>query len=271
MKRTIKFFSILMISLVILNVFIPSAYAEADKKKEKETENKLTLPKNVLSIVKTNTFPNPAEEATIIEPSEFTKKLLDETNIPIENPNIIKMLNESQVKTTRFTLGFHAEVFLGRWPLYYESENTSVIWDYQLINENELNNRSGNQVEELHYLQNKEKEVKGALMNKINDPEMVKTMILQKTKSKSNLPLAFSTKVGANTKLNNFYHVPGKQVGVLEAYVPAINEKGQVVYGDVYIHSKGSNVSLEVKNITKHGIGAWIPIQDHVSLSFFLK
>lgn len=268
MKRTIELFSIFLAAFLLLTVSAP--LVDAAKGKEKE-ENKITLPKNVLSIVKTNTFPNAAEEATIVEPSEFTKKLLEDVNVPIENPEIIKLLNESQVKTTRLTLGFNAEIFLGRWPLYYESENTSVIWDYQLINENELNNQKGNEVAELHYLQHRDKEVQGALMNKIKDPNMVKTMILQKTKKKTQLPLAFTTRVGANTKLNNYYHVPAKQYGVLQAYVPAINEKGQIVYGDVYLHSKGSTVSLKIKNVTKHGIGAWIPIQDHVSFSFILK
>lgn len=268
MKVIVKVFSLILLTFLLINISHHIVLAEKNKEKD---ENKVSLPKNVLPIVKSNTFPNPAEESTIVEPSEFTKELLDEVDISIENPNIIKMLNESQIKTTRFTFGFHAEVFLGRWPLYYESENTSVIWDYQLINENELNNRNGNEVEKMHYLQHKDKEVKGALMNKITDADMVKTMILQKAKQKSALPLSFSTKVGANTKLNNFYHVPVKQIGILQAYVPAINEKGQVVYGDVYIQSKGSNVTLQVKNVTKHGIGAWIPIQDHVSFSFVLK
>src|SRR5690606_39678915 len=116
----------------------------------------------------------------------------------------------SRRRHTRFSRDWSSDVCSSdlRWPLYYESENTSVIWDYQLINENELNNQKGNEVAELHYLQHRDKEVQGALMNKIKDPNMVKTMILQKTKKKTQLPLAFTTRVGANTKLNNYYHVP---------------------------------------------------------------
>lgn len=34
---------------------------------------------------------------------------------------------------------------------------------------------------------------------------------------------------------------------------------------------KGSKKTLVVKNITSQGIGAWIPIQDHVSFGFIVS
>src|SRR5690625_467997 len=265
--QKIRFIFLFMLTITLVFVSFPLFEVSAEKEKEKE-KDKLNLPKNVLSIMKTNTFPNPSEEMTVVEPSPFTKQLLEELDRPIENPEIVKLLNESLVKTTPFTLGYHAEIFLGRWPLYYDSQNSSVIWDYQLINENELNNRNSNEVAEIRYLQQKDYEVKGALMNKVEHPEMIKRLMLQKTKSKSSLPLSFSTKVGKNTKLTNFYNVPAKKKGILKVYVPAINEKGKIIYGDVFLQSKGTSVSLEIKNITKHGVGAWIPIQDHVFFSY---
>src|SRR5690625_3456765 len=80
-----------------------------------DNEGTLTLPKNVISITKENTFPNASEEMTIVEPSTFTKKLIENTEIPIENPEVITLLNESNVKTTPLTLGYQSDIFLGRW------------------------------------------------------------------------------------------------------------------------------------------------------------
>lgn len=239
---------------------------------KEETEQKgLTLPKNIISITKSNTFPNSFEETEEIEPSEFTKALIATTDIKVNNPIFIRLLNESFVRPSPIAFGYRAEIYLGRWPLHYESQDSSIIWDYQQINENELNNVSGDVVQELRYIQQEEREVKGALTNKIDHATMIKTMMLQSLEEKTNLPLAFTTKVGANTKLNNFYNVPAKKVGILKAFTPAMNEKGQVTFGEVYVKFSGKNVSLHVKNVTKQGIGAWIPIQDHVSLSFSLQ
>lgn len=262
LSKCIQFF---LITIFILGTSLTIA---AEPKKDTDA---LQLPKNIISLVKANTFPNTAEGVEVIEPSNMTKELLSDSKIKIDNPELIKILNESVIKPSPIAIGYRAQVYLGRWPLHYNSENTSVIWDYQAINQNELNNIGGNSVQELRYLQQDEREVKGALTNKIDNPDMIKAMMLQKTKQKTNLPLSFSTKVGANTKLDNFYHVPMKKTGFLQAYVPAVNEKGQVTYGEVYIRLKGSTKMIEVKNVTKQGIGAWIPIQDHVALSFILK
>lgn len=259
-----------IVAIIFITMTMP-LITLADKKAPKKKEEQLALPNNVLSITKSNTFPNPSEEMAVVEPSELTKQLLESINEPIENPEIIKLLNETTVKTTPFTLGYQANIYLGRWPLYYKSESSSIIWDYEHVNTNELNNRGGNESAEIKYIQQKDRTVKGALMNKIDEPDMIKKLILQKVKSKATFSVAFSTKVGANTKLNNVYNIGAKKIGVLDAYVPAVNEKGQVVYGDLYVTSKGSDISLNIKNVTKHGIGAWIPIQDHISLMYSVK
>src|SRR5699024_12180460 len=138
-------------------------------------------------------------------------------------------------------------------------------------NENEMNNIGGKDIQELQYYKNKEKEIKGALTNKISNTSIVKKMMLESSKQKTNLPLSFTTKIGRNTKLDNIYEVPEDNSGLLETYAPAINEKGKVIYGEVYVRLRGRSKELEVKNLTKQGIGAWIPIQDHVALSFQLK
>jgi hypothetical protein len=242
----------------------------AEKKAEKK-QDEFSLPKNVLSIGKANTFPNITEDFEMIEPSKETKELLKTSAQKIENPDLIMQLNETSINPSPIGIGYRAQIYLGRWPLHYESESTSVIWDYHTINKNELNNFSGETVQELQYNQKEEKEIKGALTNKIADTEMIKKMMLDNTKQKTKLPLSFSTVIGKNTKLENFYHVPVEKTGYLDAYAPAINEKGQVIFGEVYITLKGSSKEIEIKNVTKQGIGAWIPIQDHVSFSFQLK
>jgi len=268
-KRTIVF--ICLIILWIGSLESPHL-AHADKKSKKEDEQEsFTLPKNVLSIQKENTFPNVTEDMELIEPSKATKELLQANKVKIENPDVIKMLNESVITPSPLAIGYRANIYLGRWTLYYESENTSVIWDYQEINKNNLNNQGGESVQELRYIQQEEREVKGALTNKAAHASMIKQMMLQSSQRKTSLPLAFSTVFGANTKLDHFYNVPKDKTGTLQAYAPAVNEKGKVVSGEVYIQLKGSGKEIVIKNVTKQGIGAWIPIQDHVSFSFQTK
>lgn len=262
---------LLLFSFSIMVMFVFPILLESASKKDSKVKEELSLPKNVRSILKANSYPNASEEMTVVEPSSFTKQLLESAEEKIENPEMIQLLNESAVKTTPFSIGYDAHIYLGRWPLSYESESSSIIWDYEHINTNELNNRNSDEAQELTYIQQKEQTVKGALMNKIDHPDMIKKLMLATIANKADFPVAFSVKVGENTKLKDQYNVGAKKIGSLDAYVPAVNEKGQAIYGDVYIQSKGSQVSLQVKNVTKHGIGAWIPIQDHVSLTYTVK
>jgi hypothetical protein len=88
---------------------------------------------------------------------------------------------------------------------------------------------------------------------------------------KTNLPLAFDTVIGIGTKKDRVYNVPVKKIGYLYAYAPAVNEKGKVTYGEVYVVLKGNKKSIVVKNITTQGIGAWIPVQDRVSFSYVVS
>ncbi|MGM8363869.1 YfkD family protein [Virgibacillus sp. W0181] len=255
--------------LVIAFVFIfPNSGFSADKKKEK---NEYEIPSHVLTISKENTFPNSTEDQEVVEPSELTKSLMDEIDIPIKNPDLIKMLNETTLKPSPLAIGYRGMIYLGRWPINYKSTETTINWEYQQINKNEANNMGGDQAEEIYYNQQSKKEIKGALTNKIMTPEDIKKMMLLTAKEKTGLPISFHTVVGENTKKDNTYNVPPKKYGALQAYAPAVNEKGQVTFGEVFLELKGSNKSIVVKNVTKQGIGAWIPIQDHVSFSFQLK
>src|SRR5699024_10444921 len=100
----------LVFSLILL--FVPSIVQASEK-------DKFELPEHVLSISKENTYPNETEDEAIVEPSFFTKALLETTDVPIENPDLIQLLNESNIRPTPFAIGYRGEIYLGRWPLSY--------------------------------------------------------------------------------------------------------------------------------------------------------
>ncbi|WP_164670029.1 YfkD famly protein [Virgibacillus doumboii] len=267
MKKGRRFAALIVFVFVCLFPFT-SLGEEQEKDKEK---NEYEVPSHVLNISKENTYPNSTEDQEVVEPSELTSELIDSVDVSIENPELIKMLNETSINPSPLAFGYRGMIYIGRWPLHYKSEETNINWEYQKINTNELNNIGGESDQKMQYNQQDKKEIKGALTNKITDPDDIKKMMLLKAKENTKLPLSYNTIIGKGTKKENSYNVPAKKYGMLEAYAPAVNEKGHVTFGEVYFQLKGSKKSIVVKNVTKQGIGAWIPIQDHVSFSFQLR
>jgi hypothetical protein len=257
--------------LVMLS-FLPTTFAEKDKGKpvqpKVEKVAKYHVPPSVKNITKENTYPNPTQDMPLLQPSDLTEKLLESTKIKIENPDLIRMLNESTINSSPFALGYRAVIYLGQWPLNYESLETAPNWEYQKINTNYYDNRGGNQPYQVHYVQEAQKLIRGGLTTKIPNSEDVKKMMLLKAMQKTNLPLAFETVVGLGTKNDQVYNIPPKRLGYLYGFAPAVNEKGKVTYGEVYLMLKGSKKVIVIKNVTSQGVGAWIPIQDHVSFGF---
>jgi len=249
----------LFISVMLASVFSSLSFAEAP-----------TIPNSVMDISKENTYPNPSQNLPYLQPSELTKELIKTSNVPIENPVLIKMLNESSITPSPTAIGYRAAIYLGRWALNYESEETTVNWEYQKINTNFFDNRGGKSPVQISYKQEAQKRVKGGLTARISDHKDVKKMMLMKAAKKSKMPLAFETIVGFGTKKNQVYNIPPKKMGYLYAYVPAVNEKGKVTYGEVYLMLKGSKKQIVVKNVTQQGIGAWIPVQDRASFHFLI-
>ncbi|QKY68243.1 YfkD famly protein [Lentibacillus sp. CBA3610] len=262
------YISVLMVFVLLIPV---SGLAEENEDTESEEKDEYEVPSHVLNISKENTYPNSTEDQEVVEPSELTEELINDVEITIENPDLIKMLNETSINPSPISFGYRGMVFLGRWPLNYKSDETNINWEYQNINTNELNNIGGDSEKKMQYNQQEQKEIKGALTNKITNPDDVKKMMLLQAKDKLELPLAYTSVIGQNTEKDNTYSVPAKKYGELEAYAPAVNERGQVTFGEVYVQLKGNSKSIVVKNVTKQGIGAWIPVQDHVSFSFQLK
>jgi YfkD-like protein len=236
-----------------------------------DAASKQAQPSSVVDITKENTYPNPTQDLPYLEPSKFTKQLLDSANVKIENPELIRLLNESSVSSTPFAIGYRATIYLGQWPLNYQSLETSTNWEYQKVNTNFLDNRGGNAPQKLYYRQETQKHVRGGLTAPIPNEEAVQKMMLNAATKKTNLPLAFSTVVGIGTKKDHPYQVPAKKLGYLYAYAPAVNEKGKVTYGEVYVVLKGNKKKIVVKNVTTRGIGAWIPVQDRLYFSYVVS
>jgi hypothetical protein len=234
---------------------------------EKPTKQ-IKIPESVLNISQENTYPNPSQDLPTLQPSELTKQLLKSTNVEIANPELVRLLNESSIRNTKLSLGYGAEVYLGKWPLNYESQETSINWEYKQASVNQLDNRGGNKPAVIRYVQEEESKVTGDLTVRVSSSDDVKKMMIIKAAQKSKLPLSFETIVGKGTKKDQKYNVAPKKIGQLYGYVPAVSEKGKVTYGEVYLVLKGTRSYLKVKNITQHGIGAWIPVQDHLSFKF---
>ncbi|KAB7672536.1 YfkD famly protein [Bacillus sp. B1-b2] len=265
-----KKISLMLLSILLMLPMITYAEKAPDKQtEEKAPKSKLvTIPSSVMNITKENTYPNPAQDVPRLQPSELTQELINSSKVKIENPELIRMLNESTVNSSPFALGYKAIVYLGQWPLNYESSETAPNWEYQKINTNFYDNRGGNAAYQIHYVQEAQKTIRGGLTAKVSNADDVKKMMLVKAMQNSGLPLAFETVIGTGTKKDQVYNIPPKRLGYLFGYAPAVNEKGKITYGEVYVMLKGNKRSIVVKNVTSQGIGAWIPVQDHVSFGF---
>ena len=124
-------------TLLLMLTFLPADFCR------KKAAVKYQVPPSVKNITKENTYPNSTQDLPTLEPSDLTKKLIDSSKEKIENPDLIRMLNESSINSTPFALGYRAIVYLGQWPLNYESTETSPNWEYQKINTNYYDNRGG--------------------------------------------------------------------------------------------------------------------------------
>lgn len=263
-----KQFVIICIMMLFSFVQADSSFALQTAAGEKVVPKKVYIPPSVLQVTKENTYPNPLQDFPLLQPSELTEQLITSTKIKIENPELIHMLNESAISKSPFAFGYRATIYLGHWALNYQSSETSPNWEYQKINTNYYDNRGGDSPYSIHYVQEAQKTIRGGLTAKIPQADDVQKMMLVKATEKMKLPLAFETIVGGGTKKDQVYNVPAKRLGYLFGYASAVNEKGKVTYGEVYLHLTGSKRTLTIKNITSQGIGAWIPIQDHLAFSF---
>ncbi|MGM7703338.1 YfkD family protein [Pseudalkalibacillus sp. Hm43] len=257
----------IMIACFGLLLWPDQAFSAEKAEKAKQSE-RVSIPNSTVSISKENTYPNATQDLPDLQPSELTREMFSTTKIKIENPELIRLFNESHISPTKTAIGYRASIYLGQWPLNYESAETNVNWEYHKVNVNQLNNRGGTAIQQLRFVQENEQKVSGGLTAKVESSDDVQKMMMIKASEKTQLPLSFTTVIGRGTKKENVYNIPPKKVGYLSGYVPAVNEKGRVTYGEVYINLKGNKKSIEVKNVTHQGIGAWIPVQDYITFRF---
>ncbi|MDD9150385.1 MULTISPECIES: YfkD family protein [unclassified Sporolactobacillus] len=229
------------------------------------------VPDYVADISKENTYPNPSHDQSELVPSGYTKSLLQSSKVAIDNPALIKLLNESSLHPSKWSIAYSARIYLGEWPLSYTSKETTVNWEYKKISDNAADARGSTGGQKLSYTQENEAKVTGGLTANVPKKEEVSQLIMAKAMKKTRLPISFSTVVGRGTKADRPYQVDAKHIGHLYGYVPAVNEKGKITYGEVFLVLKGGKAFLEVKNVMEQGIGAWMPIQDHVSLRYLAK
>ncbi|PDY48682.1 YfkD famly protein [Bacillus pseudomycoides] len=258
MKRVYSICLSTMVSFILLFPYSSSA----------KTTINVKMPSSVLNISKDNTYPNEAQDLPRLQPSELAKELLKTSTIRIENPDLIRMFNETSISNAPLAVGYRAKIYLGQWPLNYESTDTTINWEYKQVNRNVYDNRGVERLYPLRYKQESQKTIEGGLTAYIKDTDDVKKMILLKAMEKVQLPLSFKTTIGYGTGNGRVYNISPKQLGYLYAYTPAVNEKGKVTFGEVYLVLKGNQKRLVIKNITSQGIGASIPIQDYISFKF---
>ncbi|MEW9669725.1 YfkD family protein [Ammoniphilus sp. 3BR4] len=232
---------------------------------------KLKVPDTVKDISRQNTYPNPSMDPEYVQPSATTSELFRTTNYGIENPNLIRLLNETTIQPSKLAIGFRANIYLGNWALNYESKETSVNWEYKEANINKLDNRGGRETTELTYEQNEEFTAVGGLTTEVLAEDDVKKLMIAKAKQNTGLNLAFQSTVGKGTKQDTIMRVPTKKIGYLHAFVPAASEKGTITYGEVYLNIQGGEKKLIIKNVTHKGVGAWIPIQDKLMFKYVMS
>ncbi|MFB4160515.1 YfkD family protein [Geomicrobium sp. JSM 1781026] len=250
---------------VILSSLVMTPLASAAEDVKDESFDK---PEYVYSISRENTHENMTRELPYLQPAELTTRLQETSDVIIDNPSLISLLNESSIKDSKLAFGVNASIYLGPWALTYESDETTMNWEYDLINTNELDNRGGDTVGKLSYTQTENKLVEGELSSPVPQQEDVQNMMRIKATEKTSLPLSFHANIGNQTTAGPMYQVQPDQKGVVTSYVPAVHDQGTVTYGEVYVTIKGSKPAIVIKNIQEQQVDGWIPVKDYVTLKY---
>ncbi|MFT8392108.1 MAG: YfkD family protein [Sporolactobacillus sp.] len=255
--------TIVSVSLCLAFLFVNGFAAQA------QSHVKATkTPSSVVDLSKENTYPNPQHNASELVPGSKTKALLKTAKVSIENPKLIKLLNESDIRPSKWSIGYHATIALGEWPLNYASKETAVIWEFKKINDNAADARGSQSGQKISYVQKTQAKVSGGLTAKVPHANEVTQMIMNKAMRATDMPIAFTTIVGGGTKIDRPYSVQPKQIGHLYAFVPAVSEKGTITFGEVFLILSGGQAKLVVQNRIQQGIGALMPVQERVFLRY---
>ena len=251
------------ITFLICFLYMPLSVVSSEAK-----ETKTQIPDYVINISKDNTYHSPVEKNKNRKANEMTKGILEKSGVETDNPFFIQLLNKSQMKNAPFAIGYQAKIYLGEWPIRYESKDTNLNWYYQKVNTNYLDNREGIRTARMSYYQEVQKDVKGGITTYVNKVEDVQEMMLLCAEKKTGLPLSFDTIIGGATRGAGVYHVPAKCLGYLTAYVPAVHEEGMVTYAKVYLQLKGNQRRIVLEDEETKKVSAWIPVENHIAFGF---
>ncbi|SDC05910.1 YfkD-like protein [Pelagirhabdus alkalitolerans] len=213
----------------------------------------------IISVESFNTEESPKTDTKEVEKEEWVKEVISEIDEPITNPYLIDQLNQTTIHQPFFSFGSRSEVFLGRWVLNYQSDDTETNWLYQNINENELTN------DRAHYVQEETVEVSGGLQVKVDQSDQVQMMLLEDVRERIDLPVNDRVRFGEGTEVE-VADLANENRQMLKAYAGAIKETGHLQYGDVYLKTKGRQKSLVIKNIIEQDMVAWLPINQHIAI-----
>ena len=93
----------LLLGLVFMLSFLPARWSRKTTRKTGDSNKTIiTVPNSVMNIAKENTYPNTNDDMPKLEPSELTIDLFESTKTKIENPELIRMFNETTVNSTPF-------------------------------------------------------------------------------------------------------------------------------------------------------------------------
>ncbi|WP_018923386.1 YfkD family protein [Salsuginibacillus kocurii] len=257
-----------LLALLFLGLIVCMLDGTMNVSLAEEAEETIEVPDYVYDVSNENTVRNGGENPSYEEPSEFTRELLEDSEQVIQNPELVRVLNRSSVSPWPVSFGQRASIYLGSWPVAYESNQRSVNWEYEQINQNPLDNRGGQAAKELTYKQQETKTVNGGLTTAHENKHVVEYMMRKQAKKDTKLPLVSEASIGEGTAKNHPYAVGAKQLGNLTGYMPALHESGELIHGDVYMNISGKEANLEIRNITKQETEAWFLLKDQVALKF---
>ncbi len=81
--------------LLFCAIFIvPFSVMAEDNEEDKPEPQSIETPESAMNISKENTYPNPTQDLPELQPSELAERLLQSTEVTIENHDLLKMLNE---------------------------------------------------------------------------------------------------------------------------------------------------------------------------------
>src|SRR5699024_8957188 len=110
-------FSSVVFTIVVMIFMSPLAPIGEKKDQKKQTDkpdatDDFSIAEHVLNIAKDNTYPNAWEDLEVIESRDLIQELLEDTDVPIENPDLSKTVNEASLNPSPIAFGYRGMVYI---------------------------------------------------------------------------------------------------------------------------------------------------------------